>query len=77
MKQLRLTTAVSLVLGAMTYGAVAQDSNQDQSAQTQSAAMAGPSYCDTPWMAVDGNNDGFVSEEEATGAVEQAFGKYK
>ncbi len=61
MKHLLYSSAIALAMGGLTFGAQAQE--------TQSA----DSVCDTPWVEVDTDTDGFVSEREASAAVEKNF----
>lgn len=70
MRHLLHTTAIAAAFAAFTFGAQAQESNDAESA-VQSASA--PSYCDTRWSSVDGNEDGFVSRDEATGAMDDQF----
>lgn len=54
------TTALAALLGAFAFAGPAQ-------------AQDGGSLCDTPWLQVDADEDGFVSKAEADGAVENHF----
>ncbi len=62
---------MALATGAFAFAAHAQDNANSNQQQTASA----PSYCDTQWIKVDGNEDGFVSREEASNAVSSQFGQ--
>mgnify|MGYP003634015007 CR=1 FL=1 len=64
MNYLLRTTAIVAVLGGFGMAAHAQ----------QTDAMDA-NYCDKPWAQVDGNSDGFVSESEASSAIENQFGQ--
>lgn len=64
-KHLCQTTAILLAVGGLTMSAHAQETKE----------TAAASFCDTPWMQVDGNDDGFVSKSEATGATDTRFGQ--
>lgn len=65
MRHLLRTSAIALAMGGLAFGAYAQENQtDDQMAQ---------SICDTPWVEVDTNGNGFVSEQEASGAVENRF----
>ena len=68
MRLLFRTTAILLATGGFALTAQAQDSSEPQ------LTAGSPSYCDMPWVQVDGNSDGFVSQEEATGAIDTQFG---
>ena len=68
MRHLLRTTAILLATGGFALTAQAQDSSEPQ------LTAGSPSYCDMPWVQVDENSDGFVSQEEATGAVDSQFG---
>jgi Ca2+-binding EF-hand superfamily protein len=60
MRHLKHTTALAALLGAFAFAGPAQ-------------AQDGGSVCDTPWLQVDADNDGFVSQAEADGAVKNHF----
>ena len=68
MRHLLRTTAILLATGGFALTAQAQDTSEPQ------LTAGSPSYCDMPWVQVDGNSDGFVSQEEATGAIDTQFG---
>lgn len=36
-------------------------------------AASGSDYCEREWMTIDGNEDGFISGDEATGGLERRF----
>lgn len=78
MKHLYRTAALALVMGSVGFAAHAQDSGgqnaQNSASQSQTASSGGDAnYCDRQWTAVDGNEDGFVTEEEVAGAIEERF----
>jgi Ca2+-binding EF-hand superfamily protein len=65
MRHLLYTSAIALAIGGLTLGAQAQES--------QANSQMAQSVCDAPWTEVDANGNGFVSEQEASGAVAKRF----
>jgi Ca2+-binding EF-hand superfamily protein len=68
MKNLLLTTAMGMAIAITSGGLHAQTTDQQSSQNTASSFS-----CDKSWASVDGNEDGFVSREEASGAAEAMF----
>jgi Ca2+-binding EF-hand superfamily protein len=62
------------MLAAGSGFAMAQ-TNDVQADRGNQERFASNSYCDSPRASVDGNDDGFIDENEATGAVENRFGQ--
>ena len=71
MKHLLRTTAIVAVMGCFNIAAQAQ--SDGQATETTTAAMNKASYCDKPWHEVDGNEDGFVSQTEASASIDNQF----
>lgn len=69
------TTAMSVALVALAGTAGAQSDSGGNSANTADQTAASQTVCNTPWANVDGNEDGFVSRDEASGAVDRQFGQ--
>lgn len=49
------------------------DETDGQSDGAETASAAGSDYCERQWMTLDGNEDGFISSEEASGGLEARF----
>ena len=71
MKHLLRTTALVAIMGC--FGFAAQAQSDGEAAGTETNAMNQASYCDKPWAQVDGNEDGFVSNAEASAAIDDHF----
>ena len=74
-KHLVRTTAILLAVGGLAMSAHAQEAQETPEAQELqgSEQVTAVSYCDDPWTAVDRNNNGVVSEEEAARATDLRF----
>lgn len=68
MRRLLSSSAIAAIVGSMAFAAHAQTS-----AEADGQMSAGVSFCDMQWSAVDGNDDAFITREEATGAIESEF----
>jgi Ca2+-binding EF-hand superfamily protein len=68
MKKLLTSSAVVVIFGGMAFGAQAQTSTE-----TDTQMSANGSLCEMQWIAVDGNDDAFITREEATGTIEEEF----
>jgi len=74
MKTLVRTTAIALAMGGLAFGAAAQETTDQTSASNaQAGQQMQASFCERPWATIDGNDDGFVAPNEASGAIDTHF----
>lgn len=66
MTNLYRTAALALVMSASGLAAAQAQNNGEETASA-------PDYCDREWVALDGNEDGFISGKEASSALEARF----
>ena len=75
MKHLLTTTALAAAMGCLSLAAQAQENNAEAADMQNGTMQQQASYCDKPWTQVDGNSDGYVSQAEASSAIENEFGQ--